>query len=162
MDEVFVVYVFDATNHLVSQHQYGFHREPPGAKVEQILQGRAKKIHHQHIVIFLLAEPADVGDADATLKDLVELAFVEQLGMAGFVGLQLDSDLFTIGDVDAQVDVAEGSAADLADEPIFSTDVELGLTRAARRRHLELAPGRRGSKEDQSIPFDALIWTVCV
>ena len=42
-----------------------------------------------------------MGDADAPLKDLVQLGLVKQLGMAGFVGLELDGHFLSIGDVNA-------------------------------------------------------------
>ena len=78
-----------------------FHGKPPGAKVEEVLEGGSEEVHDEYIVILLLAEPADVGDADAPLKDLVQLGLVKQLGMAGFVGLELDGHFLSICDVDA-------------------------------------------------------------
>ena len=40
-------------------------------------------------------------NTDAALEDFVQLRLVEQLGMTGFVGLELDGDFLAIGDVDA-------------------------------------------------------------
>jgi len=38
VDEVFVVNVFDAADHLIREHQNCLHREPSGAEVEEVLQ----------------------------------------------------------------------------------------------------------------------------
>ena len=54
--------------------------------------------------------------------------------MPGLDGLELDGHLLAVGDVDAQVDVAEASAADLADEAILAADDELGPASQRSRR----------------------------
>lgn len=44
--------------HLVSQHQHGLHAELPSTKSKQVLKRRTKKIHHEDIVVLLLAKPS--------------------------------------------------------------------------------------------------------
>ena len=60
VDEGLVVYVLNARDHLVGQHQHGFHREAPVAKVEQVLQTWPEQIHHHHVVIALNAVPNSI------------------------------------------------------------------------------------------------------
>lgn len=57
VDEVLVVYKLNATYHLVGEHQNRLHREAPRAEIEQVLKARSQKVHHQDIVIALLAVP---------------------------------------------------------------------------------------------------------
>ncbi len=54
-------------------------------------------------------------DSDPSLKNFVQFWFVEELGVSRLDRFQLDGDLLAVGDVDAQVDVAETAAADFAD-----------------------------------------------
>ena len=61
------------------------------------------------------SSPTDVRDSDSSLKDLVQLWLVEELWVPGLDGLELDGHLLAVGDVDAEVDVAEAAAADLPD-----------------------------------------------
>ena len=61
------------------------------------------------------SSPTDVRDSDSSLKDLVQLWLVEELRVPGLDGLELDGHLLAVGDVDAEVDVAEAAAADLPD-----------------------------------------------
>ena len=65
-------------------------------------------------------------DTNASLQDLVELGFIQQLRMSSLDRLELDGNLFSIGDVDAEVDVSKGSRPDLSDEPVFASHDELG------------------------------------
>ena len=71
VNEVLVVYELDPADHLVGQHQHRFHGEPPGAKVEQVLQGGTKQVHDQDVVIAFRTIPTDVRDANAALKLLI-------------------------------------------------------------------------------------------
>ena len=41
MNEVFVVYILNSSNHLVSQHQHSLHRESARAEVEEVFQRRS-------------------------------------------------------------------------------------------------------------------------
>ena len=59
--------------------------------------------------------PTDVRNPDSSLKDLVQLRLVKELWVPGLDGLELDCHLLAVGDVDAEVDVAEAAAADLSD-----------------------------------------------
>ncbi len=59
MDEVLVVDVFDASDHLVSQHQHRLHGESSGAEVEEVFQRGTKKVHHQHVVVAFGAVPSE-------------------------------------------------------------------------------------------------------
>ena len=59
--------------------------------------------------------PSDVWDSDPSLKNFVKFWFVEKLRVSGLDRLELDGDLLAVGDVDAQVDVAETAAANFAD-----------------------------------------------
>ena len=71
VNEVLVVYELDTADHLVSQHQHRLHGEPPGAKVEEVLQGGAKQIHDEDVVVTFGTIPADVRDANTALKILI-------------------------------------------------------------------------------------------
>lgn len=85
-----------------------------------------------------------MGDADPALQDLVELALVQQLGVPGLLGLELHGHLLSVGDVDGQVDVAEGAGADLAHQLVLAADDELGLGAAAARH--PAGPARAGAR----------------
>ncbi len=67
-----------------------------------------------------------MGNADSTLKNLVKLGLVQELRVPSLERLELDGDLFAIGNVNAQIDVAEGSRSDLADETVLPAHNELG------------------------------------
>ena len=61
-------------NHLDSQPGHGRHGEPPGAEVEQVLQGGPQQIHDQGIVAAGCgAIPANARDGNAVLKNFVNL-----------------------------------------------------------------------------------------
>uniref|UniRef100_A0A1I7Z6U4 Transposase n=1 Tax=Steinernema glaseri TaxID=37863 RepID=A0A1I7Z6U4_9BILA len=71
------------------------------------------------------------------------LALVEELWVTGLAGLDLDGHLLAIRNVNTQVDVAEGAAADLADEPVLHAADELLRGRIHHAaRHLLLALAR--------------------
>lgn len=81
MNEVLVVHELNATDHLIGEHENRLHGEATRAEVEQVLQTGAEQIHHQNVVVLLLAVPADVWNADATLQDFVKFALVQELWM---------------------------------------------------------------------------------
>lgn len=137
MDEVLVVDKFNATNHLVGQHEHRFHSESSGAKVEEVFERGPQQVHDENVVVALRSVPADVGDPDAPLKDLVQLRFVKQLRVASLDGLQLDSHLLAVGNVDAEVDVAERAGADLAHQPVLAADDEFGPAGHRCARHFQ-------------------------
>ena len=60
VDEVLVVDILDPPNHLVGQHEDGLHGEPPGAEVEEVLEGWTKQVHDEHIVVPFLPVPTYV------------------------------------------------------------------------------------------------------
>jgi hypothetical protein len=51
VDEVPVVDVLDAGDHLVHQHQHRLQRQLAQGLLEQVLQRRAHQVHHQHVVV---------------------------------------------------------------------------------------------------------------
>ena len=93
MDEVLVVHKLDPSDHLIGQHEHSLHGEPAGAEVEEVLETWSEEVHDEDVVVPLLAVPPDVGNAHAALEDLVQLALIQQLGMASLHTLQFHSDL---------------------------------------------------------------------
>ena len=67
MNEILIVYKLDARNHLIGEHEHGFHCETTRAKVKEILQAWPQQVHDEYVVVFLLAVPAYVRYADAAL-----------------------------------------------------------------------------------------------
>jgi len=47
VNKVLVVNILDPADHLVGQYHNRLHGEPPGAEVEQVLEGGT---HHEHVV----------------------------------------------------------------------------------------------------------------
>eukprot|EP00445_Apocalathium_hangoei_P061646 CAMPEP_0204094030 /NCGR_PEP_ID=MMETSP0360-20130528/190721_1 /ASSEMBLY_ACC=CAM_ASM_000342 /TAXON_ID=268821 /ORGANISM="Scrippsiella Hangoei, Strain SHTV-5" /LENGTH=312 /DNA_ID=CAMNT_0051043337 /DNA_START=633 /DNA_END=1567 /DNA_ORIENTATION=- len=113
VDEVLGMHVLHAVDHLICKHEGRLQAELAIAEAEEILQGRAQQVDDHHVVVALHAVPMDVGDADATCKNLVQLGLIQELRMPGLDGLQLDGDLLPGLHVGADVDVAEGSGANL-------------------------------------------------
>lgn len=74
MYERFTMYVFYPTDHLIGQHQDCFDGEPPGAEVEEILQRGSQQVHHQHVVISLLAVPSETKQKYRISKVFVNFA----------------------------------------------------------------------------------------
>jgi len=93
VDKVLAVYVLDAADHLVRQHEHSLHREAPRAEIKEIFETGPEQLHDEHAVVTNLAKPAYVRDADAALEDLVQLAFIKQLRMSRFYWLQLHGHL---------------------------------------------------------------------
>uniref|UniRef100_A0A182IYJ2 Uncharacterized protein n=1 Tax=Anopheles atroparvus TaxID=41427 RepID=A0A182IYJ2_ANOAO len=120
VDEVLHVQILQPADHLVDEHQHGLDREVPAAKVEEVLQRRSEQVHHQHVVAALLAEVANVRDADAAGQHLVQLVLVRELRVARQDALHLQRHLLAIRDVDAEVDIAERARSDLADDAILA------------------------------------------
>lgn len=113
VNEVARVDVLDARDHLVCQEKDRLERELSVAEVEEILEGGSQKVDDHCIVVALLSIPPYKGNADASSESLVDLCFILELRVLGFDALELDGDFFAGDDVDAEVDVAEGSRADL-------------------------------------------------
>ena len=75
VDEVFVVHVLDARDHLVGEHEDGLLRELAPAEVEQVLEAGTEQLHHEHVVVaFVGPEPLDARHADAASEDPVDLS----------------------------------------------------------------------------------------
>ena len=74
VDEVLVVHVLDARDHLVGEHQDGLLGELAPAEVEQVLEARPEQLHHEHVVVaFVRPEPLDARHADTAGQDAVDL-----------------------------------------------------------------------------------------
>ena len=74
VDEVLVVHVLDACDHLVGQHENGLLGELAPAEVEEVLEAGPEQLHHEHVVVALVrAEPLDARHADTARQDPVHL-----------------------------------------------------------------------------------------
>jgi hypothetical protein len=142
MNEILIVDVFNSPDHLIRKHEDSLHCESPGAKVEEVLEAWSEEVHDEDVVVPLLAIPPNVGDAHAALEDLVELALIQQLRVASLHALQLYSNLLSVGDVDAEVDVSKTPGPDLPDQPVLPPHDELGAGGGGCTRHavLNLSP----------------------
>ena len=60
VNKVLVVNILDPADHLVGQYQNRLHGEPPGAEVEQVLEG-------PRCIVPFLSVPQDVGDTHSAL-----------------------------------------------------------------------------------------------
>jgi len=145
VDEVFIMHVLDSADHLVSEHENSLHCKSSGAEVEEILEAGAEEVHDEYVVVSLLAVPPDVRDSNTALQDLVQFALVQQLRVSGLDALQLDGHLLPIGDVDAEVDVAETARPNLPHQPIFPPDYELRARCRGCTRHPQADSGVTGS-----------------
>ena len=85
--------LLDSADHLICKHEDSLHGESSGAEVEEILQTGSEQIHDEDVVVPLLAVPPDVRDPPPALQDFVQLALVQELGVAGLHTLQLNSHL---------------------------------------------------------------------
>ena len=56
------------------------------------------------------------------MQDAVDLALVQELGVLGLDGLELDGHLLPGRHVGAEVDVTEGAGADFAAQAVLFTD----------------------------------------
>jgi hypothetical protein len=96
---------------LIGNHQNGLQRKMTLAKLEKILQGLAKEIHDQDIVIAFGAVPPHIWDADAARDDLVNAGLVEQLWRSSLGRFEFDRSFFLCDEVLAGVDFTEGARA---------------------------------------------------
>lgn len=55
MDERLTMDVFYATDHLIGQHQHRFDGETARTEIEEIFEGRSQQVHHEDVVVLLLA-----------------------------------------------------------------------------------------------------------
>lgn len=101
VDEGLGMDVLDAGDELVSQEEDSLQRKFTVAEVEQILQGRTKKVDNHGIVVTFGTEPADERNANTTSKGLVDTGFVFKLRVFGLDALELNGNLLTGDDVGA-------------------------------------------------------------
>lgn len=99
VDERLGVDVLNAGDELVGEEEHSLQGELAVAEVEEILEGRAKKIQYHGIVVTLGAEPADKGDADSASEGLVDTSLIFELRVLGLDALELDSNLLARDDV---------------------------------------------------------------
>jgi hypothetical protein len=105
VDEVAGVNVLDTRNQLVGEEKHSLEAELAVTEVEQVFEGRAKKVENHGIVVALGSVPADEGDTNATGKRLVDLGLVLELGVLGLDRLKLDGDFLARDNVDTKVNV---------------------------------------------------------
>eukprot|EP00187_Rhodella_violacea_P007101 CAMPEP_0174886340 /NCGR_PEP_ID=MMETSP0167-20121228/1575_1 /TAXON_ID=38298 /ORGANISM="Rhodella maculata, Strain CCMP736" /LENGTH=353 /DNA_ID=CAMNT_0016122291 /DNA_START=88 /DNA_END=1148 /DNA_ORIENTATION=- len=113
VEEASGVDVLDALDHLVGEHEDGLEGEPPMAEIEEVLETGAEEIDSHDVVVALLAEPPDLGNAldvvaaGADVEVAVDFALVEQLRVLRLRALELDRDFFARRDVCSEIDIAE-------------------------------------------------------
>ena len=56
--------LYEATYHLVGEHEHRFERELALAVVEQVFQGGTEQVDHHHVVVTLHAKPMHVWNAN--------------------------------------------------------------------------------------------------
>jgi len=109
VDEILGMHILHAINHLICQHKNGFQTELAIAEAEEVLQGRPQEVDHHDIVVALDSIPMHIWDAYTSGEDLVKLRLIQELGMSGLDGLQLDGHLLSRLHVRAYVDVAKAA-----------------------------------------------------
>ena len=62
VDEVVGVHVFEAGDHLISQHAHGLQSELAAAVLEQIFERVAEKLHDHGLVIAFNSVPLNIGN----------------------------------------------------------------------------------------------------
>lgn len=127
VNEVLSVHVLNAAHELLTDHHDAERGESTAAGVEEILETGSEEVGDEDVVVGLHAEPSHVGDTDTSLKNPVELGFIEKLRVLGADTLKLDSDIFPGGHVSTKVYITKGSAADLAAEAVLFADAPLHL-----------------------------------
>ena len=108
----------DTLQHLIGHHQDRLQTEASSTLVELIFQRRSQQVHDHQVVGILRAEIVHLGKAGRVLQLSVHLVLVAELRTAGAVLFKLDGHLFAVG-ADAQVNVAEGTAADALGDAVF-------------------------------------------
>lgn len=117
--------VFDTRYELVGQQEHCLQREFAVAEVEEILQAGPKQIENHGIIVTFGAEPTNKGNANTSSERLVNTGFIFQLGMLGLDRLQLNGDLFARDDIGSEIDVTEGTRADLPTDTVLITDTKI-------------------------------------
>jgi hypothetical protein len=113
VDKVVRMDVFNSRDELVCEEQNGLEAEFAVAKVEEIPNGRAKKVEDHDVVVALGTEPSHKRDPNATRESLVDLGLVLELRVLGLDRLELDGNLFTGNDVYSEINVTKGAGANL-------------------------------------------------
>jgi hypothetical protein len=109
VDEGLGVDVLDAEERLVRDREHRLEREAAPAAVEEVLEGEAEEVHDEDVLAALRegldALPADVGDADGALEDLLELRLLDELRVLRLRRLELHRNLLARHHIRAEVDV---------------------------------------------------------
>mmetsp|Transcript_15186 Transcript_15186/g.31574 ORF Transcript_15186/g.31574 Transcript_15186/m.31574 type:complete len:164 (+) Transcript_15186:429-920(+) len=124
MDETFCVHVFQSPKELICQHQHRFQLESPAAVVEKIFKRGTKKVKHHDVVVSLDSVPSHIRNSQSPMQNPINFALIKELRMLGLDALELDRHLLAGGHVGPEVNVPEGTGADLAAEAIFLADAE--------------------------------------
>lgn len=96
VEEPALVNKLNALQHLDRKHQDCLQRKLASTVLVQIFERRAKEVHHEHIVVSILAVVVHLGDADGPVEDLVELRLVVQLRKLSLGRLNLHCELTCI------------------------------------------------------------------
>lgn len=112
VDEVPVVDELQASEELDPQHHRRLHGEFPSTVVEEILQTRTQKIHHDNRIVTDRRLHVDFGNTHSTFQDGVHLGFQKELGILGFRRLLLDSIQFARSLICTEVDVTKRTVTD--------------------------------------------------
>ena len=93
------------TDQLISEQQDRLEREFTVAEVEEVFEGRTEEVDDHCIIVAFCSEPSDERHANTASECLEDLRLILELGVFGFHGFELNSNLFARNDVDAKVDV---------------------------------------------------------
>jgi hypothetical protein len=91
---------------LVGKEKHSLEAKLAVAKVEKVLERRAKEVEDHRIVIALGTEPPNERNANTTSEGLVDFRFILELGVLSLDRFELDGDFLAGNDVDAEVDIA--------------------------------------------------------
>ena len=136
MNEILVVQEFDSSDHLIGEHEHGFHGESSWTKVEQIFQRWTQEVHDQNVIVPFGTIPSNVWNSNTSLEDFIQFWLIKKLGVPCFDRFQFDGNFFAIGDVDAEVYVAKRSWTNFSNQTVFATDHEFRPTWNAGAGHL--------------------------
>jgi hypothetical protein len=75
----------------------------------------------------------ELDELTSSMKNPINLAFVQQLRMLSLDGFELDRHFFSCGHVCSQVNITEGTATDLAAKPVLLSHSQLHTCVAIKR-----------------------------
>lgn len=117
VDDLPLVQVFDAFDHLVADHERTLHRHDLVALDEDILDAGAQQVHQHHVVLSLRGHSVHLGYAHNVgggVQVLIHFSFEVELRELGGCFLQFGCILFIrVVLILRQVDLPEGSGAQL-------------------------------------------------